>query len=65
VRLPEDVVHPILSGASLGFSCNPNGTVREWTPSTIGIYPPVGYLRWSALDVGNGDTYGYYWPVGR
>jgi hypothetical protein len=30
-----------------------------------GAYPPPGYLPWNILDVGNGDTYGYYWPIGR
>jgi hypothetical protein len=65
VRLPDDIARKILTGASLGFGCDPNGTVQEWTPSTNGNYPPVGYLRWSVLEVGNGDTYGYYWPVGK
>lgn len=65
MRVPEDIARRIQAGASLGFGCDSNGTVREWTPSTDGIYPPVGYLCWSALEVGNGDTYGYYWPVGK
>jgi hypothetical protein len=29
------------------------------------VYPPVGFLEWSIGQVGNGDCYGYYWPVGR
>jgi hypothetical protein len=65
VRVPEDIARTIQAGASLGFGCDSNGTVEGWTPSTNGIYPPVGYLRWSVLEVGNGDTYGYYWPVGK
>lgn len=31
----------------------------------VRTYPPPGYLHWTLFDVGNGDTYGYYWPVGR
>lgn len=65
MRLPEDIARKILVGASLGGGCDPNGMVQEWPPSTDGIYPPVGYLRWRVLEVGNGDTYGYYWPVGK
>jgi hypothetical protein len=40
------------------------GNVRKW-PASHGVYPLVGYLRWRVLEVGNGDSYGYYWPVGR
>lgn len=32
------------------------------------IYPPVGFVAISELlggDIGNGDSYGYYWPIGR
>jgi tetratricopeptide (TPR) repeat protein len=29
------------------------------------VYPPVGFLPWPFGQVGNGDAYGYYWPVGR
>jgi hypothetical protein len=63
--VPEVVARTIRAGVALGFGCDSNGTVEEWPPSTNGIYPPVGYLRWSVLEVGNGDTYGYYWPVGK
>ncbi len=65
MRLPDDIARKILAGASLGFGCDSDGTVRAWPPSTNGIYPPVGYLPWAVLEVGNGDTYGYYWPVGK
>jgi hypothetical protein len=27
-------------------------------------YPPVGFLPWVICSLGNGDDYGYYWPVG-
>ena len=29
------------------------------------IYPPVGFQPWPIGGLGNGDEYGYYWPVGR
>lgn len=49
---------------SLGVDCDIGGNVRIW-PATNGTYPPVGYLRWAGLEVGNGDTYGFYWPIGH
>ena len=33
-------------------------------PSPI-IYPPAGFLAWPFGDLGNGDTYGFYWPIGK
>lgn len=36
---------------------------REWPePAT---YPPPGFLPFSAFELGNGDAFGFYWPVGR
>jgi hypothetical protein len=64
MRLPAMIAQQIQAGHSLGFACDSTGNVREW-PSSHGVYPPVGYLRWRVLEVGNGDSYGYYWPVGR
>jgi hypothetical protein len=64
MRLPDMIARKILAGRSLGFDYDVEGIVRVW-PSTNGFYPPVGYLRWTVLAVGNGDTYGYYWPVGH
>ncbi len=29
------------------------------------IYPPVGFLAWPICGLGNGDEYGYYWPLGK
>jgi len=29
------------------------------------VYPPVGFLPWSIGGIGNGDEFGYYWPIGR
>jgi hypothetical protein len=65
VRLSDDVARKMLAGASLGFGCDSTGMVRQWPSSGQVIYPPLGYLPWNALQVGNGDTYGYYWPVGQ
>jgi tetratricopeptide (TPR) repeat protein len=30
-----------------------------------GPYPPIGFLPFSDHNLGNGDTFGLYWPVGR
>ena len=65
MRLPDDIARQILAGASLGFDCDPAGMVQNWPPYSNDVYPPPGYLRWRVLEVGNGDTYGYYWPVGN
>jgi len=67
MRLPQDITRSILAGHSLGFTCNPDGTViqgfeREWSSTP---YPPPGFLRWNILEIGNGDIYGYYWPIGK
>jgi hypothetical protein len=64
MKIPGDVARRIADGQSLGFTCDHIGQVQNW-PAGHGIYPPVGYLRWGVLEVGNGDTYGYYWPVGE
>ena len=29
------------------------------------IYPPVGFLSWPVGGIGNGDEFGYYWPIGK
>jgi hypothetical protein len=62
MRLPATIARSIRSGRSLGFDCDGEGIVQVW-PAAHGVYPPIGYLPWRVLDVGNGDTYGYYWPV--
>ncbi|MBP9892361.1 MAG: hypothetical protein KBG84_10705 [Planctomycetes bacterium] len=37
--------------------------VRFQSPS---VYPPLGYIScFAELDVGNGDSYGLYWPIGK
>ena len=67
MRVPPDIAAAISKGESLGFACRPDGTVTGGFGGGWGggAYPPAGYLPWSILDVGNGDTYGYYWPIGR
>jgi hypothetical protein len=62
--LPQSIANSIQARRTLGIDCDSEGIVRRW-PSFNGCYPPLGYLRWTVLEVGNGDTYGYYWPVGH
>ncbi len=31
----------------------------------LGPYPPLGFVPVSAADLGNGDFFGLYWPLGR
>src|SRR4051794_30307798 len=66
MKLAPDVSKHLQAGASLGFSCEPDGSVIEgFEPGwSDGAYPPAGYLPWNVLEVGNGDTYGFYWPLG-
>jgi len=67
MRFPADMVELISKAKSLGIACNEHGGVSEGFDSCWGdtAYPPCGYLPWKALEVGNGDTYGFYWPIGR
>jgi hypothetical protein len=60
MRIPaEDLVAATL----LGIICAPDGTVTAWpAPSPFEL---PGFLPWDAMQVGNGDVYGYYWPIGR
>lgn len=44
------------------------GADGRWTarlPDELLIYPPVGFLAWPFCSIGNGDDYGFYWPVGK
>jgi len=67
MRVPADIARHVLNSRSLGFKCLPDGTVTDGFQSGWGgtAYPPPGYLPWNVLEVGNGDTYGYYWPIGK
>jgi hypothetical protein len=68
LKVPMDVARPVIEGrADLGFSCADDGTVTgEFETGFSGTpYPPPGYLPWNRLEVGDGDTYGFYWPIGR
>src|SRR5262245_33624700 len=62
--LPQSVADSSQVRQTLGIDCDGQGNVRKW-PSFNGCYPPLGYLPWDVFEVGNGDTYGYYWPVGH
>ena len=66
MKLASDVAARIRAGADLGFTCDDDGTVTSGFEQAWGgsAYPPPGYLPWNRLEVGNGDTYGFYWPIG-
>ena len=36
---------------------------QDWQHTTA--YPPLGFLPFSEGALGNGDTFGLYWPIGR
>ncbi len=36
---------------------------RKWVHRTP--YPPLGFIPFSDNELGNGDTFGLYWPIGR
>jgi tetratricopeptide (TPR) repeat protein len=67
MKLPADVVGQILRDSSLGFDCTSDGKVVEGFEKGWGgiPYPPPGFLRWAILEIGNGDCFGYYWPIGK
>jgi hypothetical protein len=67
MRIPPEIARRVVQGRSLGFKCLHDGTVTDGFESGWGggAYPPPGYLPWNILEVGNGDTYGYYWPIGK
>src|SRR5688500_4381631 len=67
MKVPRHIAERIRAGADLGFECDDEGNVvggfqQAWGESA---YPPPGYLPWNRLDVGNGDTFGFYWPIGK
>jgi tetratricopeptide (TPR) repeat protein len=64
MRIREDDIKIIRTNDILGFNCDEKGVV---TPDHFlkTIYPPIGFLPWNVLEVGNGDVYGFYWPLGK
>jgi len=64
VRLVSD--HPLHDlEPPFGFH-SPALSAHVWQgPVEHSVYPPVGYFRWDICELGNGDYYGYYWPVGK
>ena len=36
---------------------------KDWTHRTP--FPPLGFLPFFECELGNGDTFGLYWPIGR
>ena len=59
MRLPERFIKLL---DELG---NPNGQWIEPLPDHAIVYPPVGFLSWPVCAIGNGDDYGFYWPIGK
>lgn len=43
----------------------PSERLIQPLPDYAVVYPPVGFLPWAIGSLGNGDDYGYYWPVGK
>jgi tetratricopeptide (TPR) repeat protein len=43
----------------------PDGQWVGPLPEPAVVYPPVGFLPWVFCSLGNGDDYGYYWPIGK
>jgi hypothetical protein len=68
-RVPPNIARHLRSGSALGFDCDDSGAVLAGGFETGwgggAPYPLPGYLPWNRLEVGNGDTYGFYWPIGR
>jgi hypothetical protein len=66
MKVPANLAQRIAAGADLGFTCDADGTVTNGFEQAWGdsAYPPPGYLPWNRLEVGNGDTYGFYWAIG-
>lgn len=60
----EEIASVIGDNDILGFNCDDKGKVpaNKFIKNT---YPPIGFLPWSILEVGNGDVYGFYWPIGK
>jgi len=64
MKIREDDIKIIRTNDILGFNCDENGIIApEYFSKTI--YPPIGFLPWNVLEVGNGDVYGFYWPLGK
>ncbi len=65
--LEESLIAKIRAGRSLGFDLTPDNTPTGFKQSGTfdSHYPPPGYLPFDVLAVGNGDTYGFYWPIGK
>lgn len=65
MKVPREVAERVRGGVDLGFAVDADGRAagdfRSWGE---GAYPPPGYLAWNRPEVGNGDTYGFYWPIG-
>lgn len=46
------------------YEVGADGTWIGRLPDGLLVYPPVGFLAWPFCEIGNGDGYGFYWPLG-
>ncbi|HYR11420.1 MAG TPA: hypothetical protein VEQ60_26800 [Longimicrobium sp.] len=66
MKVTHDVAERVRGGVDLGFEVDEDGSAAgDFQSWGEGAYPPPGYLPWNRPEVGNGDTYGFYWPIGR
>lgn len=67
MHLAESLIAKIRAGYTLGFDLTADNIPCDFANSgdRETAYPPPGYLPFDVLAVGNGDTYGFYWPVGK
>src|SRR5579871_2427844 len=64
--IPEDEVRRLVEFADTKSPCRADGTVDwQYARQHTFDYIPPGYVEWGILAVGNGDSFGYYWPLGR
>src|SRR5579871_4327100 len=61
--IPKDEVKT-LAAHHRDLGSRPDGTIDWQTARETFRYLPPGFVEWGVMDVGNGDCYGYYWPVG-
>ena len=68
MRVPKDVAEALADGLDLGFLCSADGTGALAGSTVTGERRLIRRLAtWNGdvfLAIGNGDTYGFYWPIG-
>ena len=61
MRLPTMYDDDMLRWKEINYPL-PEGKTRSAAVSSL-VYPPVGFFPF--YDIGNGDEYGFYWPIGK